>query len=303
MASLIRPGSILPGLILHGGAGTIKEAERSAYEAGLSAALSAGFETLKAKDAVQAVLRAVTLMEDYTEAFNAGTGGVLNREGVVECDACVMDSRSRSGAVAALTNAKNPVLIADKVRTHSPHTLIVGAGANALVDTKIANEALITERSKAQFERWRAKGSADPVGSATVGAVALDSSGALAAATSTGGLIGKWPGRVGDSPIVGAGTYATPHAAISCTGSGEAFSRALSAKEIALGVEHGEDLQALLNQVLENVKTYGGDGGLITVTSAGRLAIGWNAPNMAYAYKTPESEKIAVGLEPSVLIM
>ena len=297
MASLIGAS-----LILHGGAGTIKERDRADYKAGLHAALSRGYEVLSTENAVQAVLKSVSLMEDYDKAFNAGTGGVLNRDGVVECDACVMESSRSSGAVAALSNAKNPVLIAERVRTESPHTLIVGAGANSLVDEPIDNEQLLTKRSVAQFERWRAKGAAEPVGSATVGAVALDTNGNLAAATSTGGLIGKWPGRVGDSPIVGAGTYATQHAAVSCTGSGEAFSRALSAKEVALGVERGEDLQKIVQDTLKNVEAYDGNGGLITVTQSG-LALGWNAPHMAYAYKTPEVEQVEVGLEPQIIVI
>ena len=289
-------------MILHGGAGTIKERDRADYKAGLYAALSRGYEVLSAENAVQAVLSSVSLMEDYDKAFNAGTGGVLNRDSVVECDACIMASDGTSGAVAALSNAKNPVMIAEKVRTTSPHTLIVGAGANALVDEPIDNEQLLTKRSVAQFERWRAKGAAEPVGSATVGAVALDMNGTLAAATSTGGLIGKWAGRVGDSPIVGAGTYATRYAAVSCTGSGEAFSRALSAKEVALGVERGEDLHQLLERVLANVEAYNGNGGLITVTQSG-LALGWNASHMAYAYKTSEAECVEVGLEPQIIVI
>ena len=188
------------------------------------------------------------------------------------------------------------------MRTTSPHTLIVGAGANALVDEPIDNEQLLTKRSVAQFERWRSRKNPEPVGSATVGAVALDMNGNLAAATSTGGLIGKWSGRVGDSPIVGAGTYATRHAAVSCTGSGEAFSRAVSAKEVALGVERGEDLRQLLEKVLANVEAYHGNGGLITVTKTG-LALGWNAPHMAYAYKTSEAECVEVGLEPQIIVI
>ena len=288
-------------LVIHGGAGTIKEAERQAYEEGLRAARDAGFDVLeRGGSALEAVLAAVTRMEDNPRAFNAGTGGVPNRDGIVECDAAVMTGHDRaSGAVAAITRAKNPVLTADLVRRESPHMLIVGAGADALVQNPIDNQELLTSRTREALERWREKNDG-PVGSATVGAVALDSEGRLAAATSTGGVLGKWPGRVGDSPLVGAGTYANTRVAVSCTGKGESFMRAVAAKTLATLLENGQPLDEALQHVLDDVAALGGDGGMISVTAEGQVSIGYNSPHMAYAWRNPEVEEAQVGLEPGV---
>ena len=239
----------------------------------------------------------VTIMEDNAAAFNAGTGGSPNREGVVECDAAVMAGWDRSvGAVAAVSNAKNPVLLADKVRRASPHVFLVGVGAEALVDKPIDNQTLLTERTRAALSEWREKKLA-PANSATVGAVALDQRGRLAAATSTGGVLGKWPGRVGDSPIIGAGTYADAHIAVSCTGKGEAFTRAVTAKSLATRLHYEKDLQSAVRASLGEVQTLEGMGGLITVTADGRVCVGFNTLHMAYAWKSETAEEVKVGLE------
>ncbi len=285
-------------IVIHGGAGTIRAEDRDNYVAGLLEARDAGFAALEAgKDALEAILITVATMEDNTAAFNAGTGGSPNREGVVECDAAVMAGWDRSvGAVAAVSNAKNPVLLADKVRRASPHVFLVGVGAEALVDEPIDNQALLTERTRAALSKWREKKLA-PANSATVGAVALDQNGRLAAATSTGGVLGKWPGRVGDSPIVGAGTYADAHIAVSCTGKGEAFTRAVTAKSLATRLHYEEDLQSAVRASLEEVQTLEGSGGLITVTAGGRVCVGFNTPHMAYAWKSDSAQEVKVGLE------
>ena len=289
-------------LLIHGGSGTIREADRDNYRAGLLEARNAGFSVLESGgSALAAVLKAITLMEDNPLAFNAGTGGSPTSEGVVECDAAVMLSDGSCGAVACVTKAKNPILVADKVRVETPHVFFVGAGADALVANPVDNAVLLTERTRAALERWREQ-NAGPVGSATVGAVALDPSGNLAAATSTGGVLGKWPGRVGDSPLIGVGTYATPNIALSCTGKGEAFMKAVTAKDVALRLEYGESLEEAVARALADVKRFGGSGGLICATADGRLCVGFNAPHMAYAWKTHTGEKVEVRLEPTVLM-
>lgn len=288
-------------LVIHGGAGTIKEADRQAYEEGLREARDAGYAVLeRGGSALEAVLAAVIRMEDNTRAFNAGTGGVPNRDGIVECDAAVMTGHDRSsGAVAALTRARNPVLVADLVRRESPHALIVGTGADALVENPIENHELLTARTREALERWREKNDG-PVGSATVGAAALDAEGRLAAATSTGGVLGKWPGRVGDSPLIGAGTYADMQVAVSCTGKGESFIRAVAAKTLATLHEDGYPLDEALQAVLDDVAALDGDGGIISLTADGQVSIGYNSPHMAYAWRSEEAEEAKVGLEPGV---
>ncbi len=287
-----------PTIVLHGGAGTIRAEDRENYVAGLLEARDAAFAALKeGEDALSAVLSAVTIMEDNDRAFNAGTGGSPNRDGVVECDAAVMAGPDRSvGAVAAVTNAKNPILLADKVRLTSPHVFLVGAGAESLVDNPVDNQTLLTERTRAALGEWREKKLA-PANSATVGAVALDRNGRLAAATSTGGVLGKWPGRVGDSPLIGAGTYADAHIAVSCTGKGEAFTRAVTAKSLATRLHYERDLGSAVEAALEEVKTLEGTGGLISLTADGRVCIGFNTPHMAYAWRSDRAQEVQVGLE------
>ena len=287
-------------LIVHGGAGSIVEARRPAYRRGLRAALAAGWAVLEAGgDAVEATLRAVETMEADAEAFNAGVGGSPNRDGEVELDAAIVrGADGRAGAVAAVRTAPSAVRLADLVRRTTPHVLLVGPGADALVERPIDPESLLTPHTRASWTRWRerqreADAAPTPTGSATVGAVAQDAAGDLAAATSTGGVLGKWPGRVGDAPIVGAGTYADRSVAISCTGRGEAFLRAVTAKALAERLaaradlsEAGEpaDLGALIERALADVRDYEGSGGLIVVTAAGRLAYGFDTAQLALGW-------------------
>ena len=287
-------------LLIHGGSGTIREENLENYRAGLAEARDAAFPLLASGGtALDAVLKAVVTMEDNPRAFNAGTGGSPASNGAVECDAAVMLSDGSCGAVAGLTKAKNPLLIANKVRTETPHVMFVGAGADALVDDPIDNDELLTERTRAALKRWREKNSG-PVGTATVGAVALDERGTLAAATSTGGVLGKWAGRVGDSPLVGVGTYCTEQVALSCTGKGEAFMKAVTAKEVAMRLAFGESLEKAVRQALENVRHFSGTGGLICLTNKGKICAGFNAPHMAYAWKTEQKEDARVALEPAL---
>ena len=279
----------MPKLLIHGGAGTIDEARRPAYRAGLRDALTAGWTAFEdGADAVEAVLRAVAAMEANPEAFNAGIGGSPNRDGEVELDACVVRGDDGSaGAVAAVRTARSAIRLADRVRRETPHVLLVGAGADALVDDPIDADALLTPYTRDQWARWRAgreAADATPTGSATVGAVALDAAGDLAAATSTGGMLGKWPGRVGDAPIVGAGTYADEAVAVSATGKGEAFLRAVTAKALADRLERGEDLNTALTRALADVRRMDGSGGLIVATADGRLAYAFDTAHLAMGW-------------------
>lgn len=309
-------------LLIHGGAGNISEAARGPYEAGLHAAADAGYRALTAAQAgdadgsaaLAAVLAAVTSMESNPKAFNAGVGGALTREGRAELDACVMVSDApagrRAGAVAAVSNFPNPVLLADRVRRETPHVLIVGAGAEALVDEPVTNEALMTPKSRRGLERWLAGQAAtleqgvgaEPHGSNTVGAVALDDLGNLAAATSTGGRTGQWSGRVGDAPLPGLGTYADERVAISCTGVGEAFMEAVTAGKLAAALAAGVDLEEAVGRALDDVVRSGGDGGLIVVTADGQVAVGFNARAMAYGVVSPRGRACEVATTPFVRV-
>lgn len=322
-------------LVLHGGAGSIQAEDEAAYVRGLRRAADAGYAVLeRGGGAITAVLAAVEEMEGNAEAFNAGVGGALTNDGRVELDACVMGSDGSVGAVACVGTSVHPVRLAERVRRESPHVLLVATGAEALERDPVPNAALVTERSRAQLARWRERAQAArgasatgtdhavdegragepdggaqdtlgpaPSGSGTVGAVALDDTGFLAAATSTGGVVGQWPGRVGDAPIPGAGTYAGPFAALSCTGKGEAFLRAVTARTVALAIERGVPLARALRDALTDVERMGGAGGLIVVDRHGRFGFAYDTPSMAYALRAPGVREEAVGRQAEVRVM
>ncbi len=308
-------------LLIHGGAGNIAQRDQAAYEEGLRSALAAGTAALEAGPreertaALAAVLAAVTSMESNSEAFNAGVGGALTRDGAAELDACVMVSHAapgkRAGAVAGVTNTPNPILLADVVRRTTPHVLLIGPGAEALVEEPVENGALITDKSRATLGRWLAnnggdaeqEGGGQPSGSNTVGAVALDDEGNLAAATSTGGTTGQWTGRVGDAPLPGLGTYADEHVAISCTGKGEAFMEAATAARLAAALQAGAELGEATQRALDDVARLDGDGGLIAVTAQGRLVVAFNSAAMAYGVAAGGSVESEVGRSPMVRVL
>lgn len=319
-------------LLVHGGAGAILQEYTEVYEEGLRAALEAGWAALRAEGesesrALGAVLAAVTSMEANPEAFNAGVGGALTREGRVELDACVMVSpryrggprdsggpchsgdprdsgdprhagvlpgEARAGAVAGVSNTPHPALLADRVRRESPHVLLIGAGAEALVKEPVSSASLVTERSRRALRRAAARGQGSGEGSNTVGAVALDEQGNLAAATSTGGVTGQWSGRVGDAPLPGLGTYADERIAVSCTGKGEAFMITVAAGTFAASVAQGVPLNEAAATTLKRVREAGGDGGLIAVTRAAGVVVGFSSESMAYGLLVgdPQNEKV-----------
>ena len=270
-----------PIVVVHGGASEWY-AGTGLGRAACRRAAEAGWEALRAGGtALDAVIAAVRVVED-DPACNAGTGAVLTSRGTLELDACVMDGTSlASGAVAVLPPFAHPIDIARAVLEDGRYHLLVGDGAAAFARARgfapCDPELMITAERRAEFE---GRGSFERGN--TVGAVARDDKGRLAAATSTGGIAGTVPGRVGDAPLVGGGTYADEHAACSCTGDGEAFARACAAFWTVEHVGHGAQTTAE-NSVARVLKRYGGYGGLILIDKAGEIGIARSASAMPHA--------------------
>jgi L-asparaginase / beta-aspartyl-peptidase len=271
-----------PVLAIHGGAGVLRADKPGArHRAVLREALEAGYEILKRSDpSLDAVAAAVVVLEN-SPLFNAGRGSSFNSDGEIEMDASIMDGATlRAGAVTAVRRIRNPVLAARAVMEASRHVLLAGSGAERFART----QGLRLERPEYFHTARRLSALKKNLKNyhGTVGAVALDANGNLAAATSTGGYTGKLPGRVGDSPIIGAGTYADNRAcAVSGTGLGEAFIRAavghdVCARMLYMNVAVGAAARA----ALENVAKLGGDGGLIAVDRRGNLAMPFNSEGM-----------------------
>lgn len=286
-------------LAIHGGAGTIRRTEMTPrleedYHAGLCAALRAGEKVLAAGGpALDAVTAAVMALEDNA-LFNAGRGAVYTSAGRMEMDAAVMEGRERrAGAVAGICGPRNPVLAAREVMEHSDHVLLAGPGAMAFLNTRPltfeAPEYFATERRQEALQRELARlrmggveEADDSTRHGTVGAVACDADGNLAAATSTGGMTAKLPGRVGDSPQFGAGTFAdNVSCAVSCTGHGEFFVRYAVAHEISARMRFlGEGLEVAAQKVIADLGPLGGSGGLVAVDARGNVSLPFNCSGM-----------------------
>ena len=269
--------------VLHGGAGVHAGRSYLRAEACLAHLVERGARELSSGvPAVDVVEGVVAAMED-SGLFVAGRGAAPNSFGAVELDAGIMEGASgRAGAVAALQTVANPVVAARRVMDRSPAVLLAGDGARRFA----VDQGLETVPDlKAWLREPDGFEASDLVtGHGTVGAVALDRHGGLAAATSTGGTYGAPHGRVGDTPIIGAGVWADDRLAISCTGVGEAFLRTCAAHDLSARVRYGGfDLEAAASAVLEQVRVYGGDGGLIAVTSEGQLLASFNTPGMKRA--------------------
>jgi L-asparaginase / beta-aspartyl-peptidase len=303
-------------IVVHGGAGTASPERVEMLQAGCKEAALVGWQILQsggsALDAVEAAVRA---LEDNPN-FNAGTGACLTTEGNIELDAGIMDGRALAvGAVAGIELIKNPIGLARKV-LESPHVLLVGKGAQDFAQeqgiSRCAFEDLLTER---QYEIWKAMRAANESQEpsyhrrevrslkardekhGTVGAVAIDMSNSLAAATSTGGIYNKYPGRVGDSPLVGCGFYADEEAAISCTGHGEDFVRLLLAKRAADFIARGESAREAAEAAIAVLgQRASGTGGLIVVDRLGNVGFAWNSQNMSHAYMVEGLEEPVTGI-------
>lgn len=282
-------------LVVHGGAGLItpdkmKPGQEDAIRAALARALDAGAAILSdGGTSLDAVEAAVRVLEDDPN-FNAGHGAALSFDGVAELDAAIIDGRNRdAGAVARVTTTRNPVSLARAVMDNSRHVFLAGIGADAFSQASGVEQAdpewFITPERRANLIELKAH-SADAydvdMKYGTVGAVALDIHGHVAAATSTGGVTGKRWGRIGDSPVIGAGTYADDRAgAVSATGSGEYFIRAGVAHEICSRVRLvGEDILTSAGVVMADVTALGGSGGVIVVSPGGDAGWSFTTPGM-----------------------
>ena len=280
-------------IAVHGGAGTLPRAELTpdkerSFRAGLEAALRAGFGVLEAQgSSLDAVVTAVRVLED-DPLFNAGRGAVYAANGTIELDASLMDGATlRAGAVAGVRHVRSPIELARRVLEHSPHVMLAGQGAEEFAleqgMTPVPNSFFATEHRRLELDRILHGASAGPESlTGTVGAVAIDGAGNLAAATSTGGLTAKRWGRVGDSPIIGAGTYAANDAcAVSATGHGEYFIRLAAAHEIAALIRHqGQTVAEAADAVLRRVGELGGYGGVIAIARDGSIAMPFNSEGM-----------------------
>jgi beta-aspartyl-peptidase (threonine type) len=266
-------------------------AEReAAYRAGLETALDLGYEILeRGGTSLDAVTEAVRILEDDPH-FNAGRGAVLTHDGSAELDASIMDGQGpRAGAVAGVRHVMNPIELARLVMEKSPHVMLIGAGAEEFALEQglvlVPNSYFRTQRREQELKRalQKERGDNSLNSTGTVGAVALDCAGNLAAATSTGGMTNKRYGRVGDSPIIGAGTYANNEScAVSATGSGEFFIRAVLSHDIHALVYYKKlSVEAAVREVVhQKLKRLGGDGGVIAVDRDGRIAMEFNSEGM-----------------------
>jgi beta-aspartyl-peptidase (threonine type) len=303
-------------LVIHGGAGTIVKDDMTpelekAYMDGLRDALSAGFAVLEeGGTAVNAVKAALVVLEDHI-LFNAGRGAVFTKKGVQEMDAAIMDGSSlAAGAVAGIRNVRNPIELAAEVMRNSNHVFLSGKGANDFaIKQGIKLEPDEYFFSQFRYDQWKAIRDSDRYSLdhthlhleelmrdkkfGTVGAVACDAQGHLAAATSTGGMTNKKYGRIGDSPLIGIGTYANDATcAISCTGHGEMFIRAVASYDVSCLMEYRQlSLQEAMDVVVnKKLKSLNGEGGMIGVDGKGQHAMIFNSAGMYRAYKNSRGE-------------
>ncbi len=280
--------------------------QENEYRSALKEALHKGYLVLKnGGSALDAVEAAVLCMENCV-LFNAGKGAVFNNDQQHELDAAIMDGKDlEAGAVACLKHIKNPIALAKMVLLHSPHVLMIGKGAEQFAKTQgikmVKNNYFSTDFRLQQLEQIRHTNNTQldhatnqSTKMSTVGAVALDAFGNLAAATSTGGLTNKRFGRVGDTPIIGAGTYANnATCAISATGTGEYFMRAMVAYDISALMQYTQmTLKQAANEVIhKKIAMIGGDGGIVGIDAKGNIAMPFNTEGMYRAYKTSNDEE------------
>jgi beta-aspartyl-peptidase (threonine type) len=297
-----------PVLIIHGGAWAMPEDMVDAHIHGVRHALAAGWRVLeRGGSSLDAVEEAVVIMED-DETFDAGRGSFLNRDGKVQLDALIMDgSTLRAGGVGCVERLRNPVRAARKILSESPHVYFVGEGAEHFAAEHgvplCGNEELIIPREVARLHEYQAHSPekiadmfSPEISHDTVGAVALDRDGNIAAATSTGGTLNKAPGRLGDSSLIGCGCYADNlSAAASTTGWGEPIMKLVLAKWTADRISAGNlpewAAQEAMNYLKQRLNGYGG---IIVLDAKGHFGIAHNTPRMAWAYKTTQKEDAGV---------
>ncbi|KFN41519.1 isoaspartyl peptidase/L-asparaginase family protein [Arenimonas metalli] len=296
-------------LVLHGGAGVIERSALSPEDerevrAALDRALDAGQAVLKdGGSALDAVTAAIVVLEE-SPWFNAGKGAVFNAEGGHELDAAIMEGHTRrAGAVAGVRTVRNPIRLARAVMEHSPHVMLAAGGAEAFADTRpelerVAPDWFDTERRREQLDKAqeRERAALLPAPGAyfgTVGAVALDASGHIAAATSTGGMTNKRWGRVGDAPVIGSGTWADANCGVSGTGWGEFYLRTAAAHAICARVGlRGDALATAAHAVInEEIVALGGDGGAIALDRRGNIAMPFNTSGMYRAWLKPDGTR------------
>lgn len=300
-------------LVIHGGAGTILRSEMTAelekeYRDKLGEALTAGYSVLKhGGSSLDAVETAIKIMED-SPLFNAGKGAVFTHEGTNELDASIMDGKTlKAGAVASLRRIKNPISLARLVMEQSPHVMMVGDGAESFAKDHgiafVSPDYFYTEkrwkqlqRAKEAEEKAKKRANAADEKRGTVGCVALDKDGNLAAGTSTGGMTNKRFGRVGDSPIVGAGTYANNlTCAVSATGDGEYFIRSVVAHDISALMEYKSmTVKDAAQAVIDKVAKLGGKGGVIALDKDGNIAMPFSSAGMYRAYIDDEGKPVVL---------
>jgi len=280
-------------LALHGGAGPVAGRDYSVVEEHLREVTEAGRTRLEAGDSALDVVEYAVADMERSGLCVAGRGSAPNTAGFVELDASIMDGGTRSaGAVAAIVGVVNPVSVARRIMQATPHVMLTGKGALAFAREQGLEEVAdpdsyyVLPVGVYEDEIYEPK-------HGTVGAVALDISGGLAAATSTGGIFGKLEGRVGDSPIIGVGTWADDDIAISCTGTGEHIIRAGGAISIAYKVKAGATPEAAIDEMLAEVRRLGGDGGIIVLTRDGKIAMAYNSDGMKRA-SVSSSEEVKV---------
>ncbi len=292
---------MIPRIIVHGGAWKIAEETHADHIAGVHAAAEAGWQILAAGgSALDAVEQAVVMMED-DPTFDAGVGSVLNRAGEIEMDAILMDGRTlKLGAVAAVRGITNPIRLARLIFDDTDHSLLVGEGARRFAEAKgmrlCAQAELTVPREIERFRRLQQmpdyhlayEFAPDPQG--TVGAVAIDAEGHVAAATSTGGAAYKLPGRVGDSPLVGSGAYADDlTGAASATGHGESIMRVVLCKTATDAIGRGMSAQQAAEFAIRTLfERVGGYGGVIVADRHGQVGFAYNTPHMAVAWVEPD---------------
>lgn len=279
-------------IAIHGGAGFIDSTKltpelRARYQAKLTEAVMRGYSVLKAGGSSLAAVEAAILILEDSPLFNAGRGAVVNADGFCELDASIMDGRTRAaGAVAGVSTVKNPISLARLVKDSSSHVLLIGMGAEAFakqMGASLVDRAYFLDKSEVGKKSGQLLEELHDSKFGTVGAVALDAQGNLAAGTSTGGMRNKKFGRVGDVPIIGAGTYAhNASAAISCTGHGEFFIRTVAAYEVAALMKYkGLSLKAATEEVIfTQLQPIGGSGGLIALDAQGNISMPFNSGSM-----------------------